>query len=344
MRTHHLITLITAVVGLAVLTAGCKKKGGEPSRPAKSKVHKPVRGAPPPGDLPADKSYLSGKVQAAVMDVQTEVDIEGMEPEGKITDDVKQAQADSVLKQRLVVSDDRGKAVFTTENFYIPKDTELRYLQTQRKYVLCDPAKKIYWAMTGSEIGNLLEGGPAMTRSGYSMTITDTQDKETIAGVEAVRSNAELKFNWSVKTKSGPKKGRVRVKLAIWHSADEKLKPSWGRMMVDFLTVPFQDAQGQKMVSQLKKRVKFPVKWSMEVVNEDKAKEKAAAYPKLVTVAQTLEVKEVDRDGLACPPAGYRPAAGPYEFDEGGQMISEELLSQIPPKPGKPPKDDVPKE
>lgn len=330
---------LVALMALALVVTGCKKEPKPEPKPEPG-VTEPAPG--PPGALPEDKAYSSGKVQAAMIDVETKVDLPNMGPEGTVGDELKRAQEGSVLSQTMTVTDDRGKMVFTTDNFYIPKGTELRYNPADKKYVLADSGKKTYWAMTGGEIGNLLEGGPAMTRKNYAIAITDTQEKETIAGLEAVRSDAELGFDWSVKTKTGEKKGKVRVKLAIWHSASPRLKEPWGKMMIDFLTVPFQDAEGQKVVDQLKSKVKFPLKWAMEVINESQAKEKGEAHPKLLTTAKRLEVKEVDKATLASPPAGFDPATGPYEFGEGGQTAPEELLAKIPAKKGQPPKDVEP--
>jgi hypothetical protein len=344
---------LVALVSLAILVTGCPKDTKKPVEPPKDPVAKPGPGPGPktppkpvqgPGALEADKDYAAGKVQAAVLEMQMKLDIPNMGPEGKVGDEVKKAQEGSVLTQNMTVSDDRGKMVFTTADFYIPQGTELRYNPAHKKYVLADPGKKTYWAMTGAEIGNLLEGGPAMKRTDYSITVTETKDKETIAGVEAIKSDAEIGFKWAVKTKTGEKKGTVKVKLAIWHSADEKLKAPWGKMMVDFLTVPFQDENGQKVVDELKSKVKFPVKWVMEVINEGQAKEKDEAHPKMVTVAQKLELKEIDKAELASPPAQFAAATGPYEFGEGGQTAGEDILSKIPAKPGKPPKDVEPPE
>jgi len=334
-------TCALALVG-ALLLAGCPKKE-KPVEPKKEPVAEPKAG-PAPGALPADTAYASGKVQVAKLAVETKVDVPNMGPEGKVDEAVKKAQESSVISQTMMVSDDRGKMVFTTESFYVPKGTELRYNPASKKYVLTDADKKAYWAMTGSEIGNLLEGGPSMKRTGYTIKITDTPEKATIAGVEAVRSDADLAFDWSVKTKSGDRSGKIKVKLAIWHSGDARLKEPWGDMMVDFLTVPFQDAEGQKIVDELKKKVKFPVKWSMEVNNEGQARDKDDAHPKLLTEAKSLEVIDVDRSELASPPAGYTPATGPYEFGEGGQTIGEDLLGKIPAKKGEPPKNVEPPE
>lgn len=344
----HTPTLV-ALVSLTLLVTGCPKDtkkplGDQPKDPVVKSGPGPGPGpktAPTqgPGALAVDKDYAGGKIQAAVLEMQMKLDIPNMGPEGKVGEEVKKAQAAAVLTQNMVVSDDRGKMIFTTDNFYITKGTELRYNPAHKKYVLSDPGKKTYWAMTGAEIGNLLEGGPAMKRTDYTISVTETKDKETIAGVEAIKSDAEIGFKWTVKTNSGEKKGTVKVKLAIWHSADEKLKAPWGKMMVDFLTVPFQDESGQKVVDELKSKVKFPVKWVMEVNNEGQAKEKGEPLPKMVTVAQKLEVKEIDKAELASPPAGFAAATGPYEFGEGGQTASEAILSKIPAKPGEPPKD-----
>ena len=181
-----------------------------------------------------------------------------------------------------------------------------------------------------------------MTRANYDIKITEGDEKETLAGFEAKKSDAVLTFDWAVKTKSGEKKGKVTVKLAIWHTADAKLKESWGDMMIDFLTVPFQDEAGQKVVSELKSKIKFPLKWAMEVDNEGQAKDKSDKPPRLVTAAQKVDITEVPRSELASPPTGIEPATGPYEFGQGGQTAKEELLGKLPARQGTPPKDVPP--
>ena len=348
MKTLH---VLVALVSLALLASGCPKKQDpaktDPTAKTEDPTKKPDEKKPDekkpdekaaPGALAADKDYVDGNVQAAVMEVQTKLDVPGMGPD-KAGDDVKKAQEGSVTTQTLTVSENRGKAIFTTEDFFIPKGTELRYNPAHKKYVLADQAKKEYWAMSGAEIGNLLEGGPVMTRSNYTIEIKNTEEKEKIAEFEGVKSDCEIGFDWKVKTKSGEKTGKVKVKLAIWHSADAKLKDPWGKMMLDFLTVPFQDEAGMKVVDELKAKIKFPLKWAMEVINEGQAKEKGESAPKLVTVAQKLEIKEIAKAELASPPAGFNPATGPYEFGKGGQTAKDDLLGKIPAKKGTPPKD-----
>jgi len=334
MKTLH---VLAALLSLAVLAAGCPKKGEETKDEKKQVVQKPAKELAP-GALPADTEYASGNVSALAMEVQTKLDV-AMTAGDKADGELKKAQEASVTTQTMTVSDDRGKLVFTTPDFYVPMGTELRYNPARKKYVLADPSKKQYWSMSGSEIGNLLEGGPAMTRTNYEIKITDTTEKETVAGYDAVKSDALLGFDWTVKTKTGEKKGKVKVKLAIWHSADAKLKEAWGDMMVDFLTVPFQDEGGQKVVAELKSKIKFPLKWAMEVENGGQAKEKGDQAPKLVTTAQKVDIKDVPKAELASPPAGLEPAVGPYEFGQGGQTAKDELLGKLPAKKGEPPKD-----
>jgi hypothetical protein len=338
------LPVLGAMVFLALLGTGCPKKPTAELKKDEKSTAKSDEKKGAVGALPADTEYVSGNIQAAAMDVQTKLDVPSLVPEGEADEAVKKAREGSVTTQTLVVSESRGKMIFTTEDFYVPKGTELRYNPAHKKYVLSDQAKKQYWAMTGSELGNLLEGGPSMSRSNYAIAIKDSDEKETIAGFETKRSDAEMGFDWSVKTKSGEKKGKVKVKLSIWHSADARLKAAWGKMMVDFLTVPFQDENGKKVVEELKGKIKFPVKWSMEVINEGQAKEKGESHPKLVTVAQKLEIKDLPKAELASPPAGFGPAGGPYEFGEGGQTAKEELLSKIPAKKGEPPKEVQPPE
>lgn len=332
MKTLH---TVVSLMSLALLVCGCPKKAPE------TRGDKKQAAPEKPGALPADSEYASGTTPAVVMEVQTRLDVD-IAPEGQVDEEVKKAQAASVTTQTMTVSEQRGKLVFTTEDFYVPKGTELRYSPASKRYVLADAAKKQYWAMTGSEIGNLLEGGPSMTRSHYDIKISDAQEKETIAGYEAQKSDALLSFDWAVKTKSGEKKGKVKVKLAIWHSGDARLKESWGDTMVDFLTVPFQDEGGQNIVGELKSKIRFPLKWVMEVDNEGQPREKGDQAPRLVTVAQKVEIKNVPRSELASPPAGFAPASGPYEFGEGGQTAKEELLGKLPARKGAPPESAPP--
>ncbi len=329
---------VLAVIGLSIGMYGCPKKS--PTEPQAEPQKKTVTPAPPVvGTLPPDADYAAGKVEAAVMTMKTRVDAPGMIPEGAVDEDLKKAQENSFTTQRWSVSEHRGKLVFNTPDFIVPQGTELRYSPGKSQYVLVDPRLKAYWAMTGAEIGNLLEGGPSTQRSNYTVTVEDTKESETVAGFTAQRSNVALGFDWSVKTKAGNKQGKIKIKLAIWHTAEAALKPAWGEMMVDFLTFPFQDKEGKGVVDQLKSKLKFPVKWSMEVVNETMDKRGAGEVrPKFVTVAQKIEVKEIARESLALPPAGFNAARSPYEFGEGGQTIREELLAKIPAKKGAPPK------
>jgi hypothetical protein len=314
------------------MLSGCKKEVKKPVRqPSRARGEKPVPRIQ--GALAEDTAYANGKVQAAVMEIQTRVALPDLGPQGEVSEEVKRAQERSVLTQTLTVTEDRGKMVFETPDFYIPKGTELRYNPAHKRYVLAAMDKRIYWAMSGAELGNLLEGGPVMRRTSYTVELTDTTQKEVVAGVEAVRTDAELGFDWSIRAKTGERKGKIRVKLAIWHSADPKLKESWGRMMVDFLTVPFQDESGKDAVEKLKSRVKFPVKWVMEVHREGQARDQADLPARLLTTARRLDIVEVDRRSLASPPAGLTPATSPYSFGEGGQTASEELLSKLPAQP-----------
>ncbi|MCC6751711.1 MAG: hypothetical protein IT371_28925 [Deltaproteobacteria bacterium] len=343
MRTMHVVAV---AFGLALLGPGCKKDEPKPEEPktdpkaAKEPPKKPEEPAGGPGALATDTAFAAGNVPAASLTLKTKLDIPGFG--GKGEGDVKKAQEGSVMTQSMVVADERGKLTFTTEDGFIPKGTELRYNPATKKYVLSDPGKKTYWALAGAEVGNLLEGGPSVTRSAYTITLKDGKDKAKVAGMETVQTDAVLGFDWKVKSKDGEKSGKVKVNLTIWHAADAKLKEAWGKLMVDFLTLPFQDAEGQKVVDQLKAKVKFPLKWSMEIVNEGGAKEKGEAHPKLVTEAQTVDVKEVAKSELATPPAGFNPATGPYEFGQGGQTAKEDLLAKLPAKKGTPPKDVQP--
>ncbi|MCA9668150.1 MAG: hypothetical protein KC503_21275 [Myxococcales bacterium] len=350
MRMRRLCVVFVAA-GALMLLGGCKKKKpgggtgtGTTAAPKKGTGDAPGTTKPAAGGLPADTAYASGNTKGVAMALEMKLEVPGLDKGPKGGDDLKAAQAGSVFKQAMHVDDKRGRMVFQTKDSYIPEGTELRYDPSKKKYVLADPGKKKYWVMTGSELGNLLEGGPGMTRMNYKIEVTDGKAKETVAGIEAALSKAKLSFDWKVKAKGGEKTGKITVNLDIWHTADKKFKAEWGDMMIDFLTVPFQDADGQKVVDELKKKINFPVKWAMEVISEGgggKSKEPAKA-PKMVTTATSVEVKDLPKADLAYPPAGYAAAEGPYQFGKGGQTADKDVLGKIPAKKGKPPKDHKP--
>jgi len=334
-----------SVLCVALALAGCPQKKDK-NEPPPTPVTKAAP-APAVGGLPADAAYQSGEVEAAVLDLQTLIDVPGLADADKLDEQLKQAQLDSALTQSMAIADERGRLVFTTKDSYMPPGTELRYHPARKRYVLADPKTRRYWVMGGGELGNLLEGGPALTRKGYTVEIKDHPDKATMAGFEARRSEATIGFTWTVKLKKASKSGKVAVRLTIWHTDDARLKPVWGQMMIDFLTLPFQDAGGQKVVDALKSKIRFPVQWTMDVTGAGEGDKKQkqtgqAERSRFTTSARSLQIKRVRRADLAYPPAGFKPASDPYRFGEGGQTASPELLAKVPAKPGKPPKDVEP--
>jgi len=339
--------ILAALALLCILCAGCKKKtppaAGEPAVEPKSVPQPKAAEAPRAGALLPDKEYADGQVSAAVIHLQTRVD-QGGAPSGTQSEEVKKARQESAEYQVITVSEDRGKLVFATDDYYIPRGTELRYNPADDgRYVLADPRKSQYWVMSGGELGNLLEGGPSVARSGYTIDIKAPQEQaEAIAGVKVSKTDARITFDWSLKTKSGDKSGKVVVALAIWHSADAKLKHRWGQMMVDFLTVPFQDDSGRQVVHKLKQQIKFPLKWSMQVSNKRQGKDPGDDNLKLVSTATKLEVLDVPRKELASPPAAFAAALGPYEFGDGGQTVDPAILAKLPATKGAPPKNIEP--
>ncbi len=333
MRRFYVVAL---AVSFALVATGCPKKKSPAKKPgtgtAKATKPKPKE-VKSPNALPADKAWATGKTKGVTLAVKTELKVAGMVVGKK----AKDAPPTNAMTQIMHVTEGRGVVIETTENGPIPKGTELRYSAVAKKYVLADPAKKQYWAMTGSQLGNVMEGGPELTRSNFAITVTDTKEKAKIAGFDTVRSDAIISFDWKVKTKKGDKKGKIKVKLALWHSADAKLSDAWGDSLISLMAIPFQDVDSQKVVDELKKKIKFPVKWAMEFVQEGGKQEKGESFPKLVTTATKIEVTDLDKSAFQWPPVAYKPAMGPYTFGEGGQTMGEGDLGKLPAKEGKKP-------
>lgn len=329
---------LVMTLSLALVVTGCpEKKKAKPADPGKTpavKKETPKSAAANPNTLPEDKAWATGKLKGVTLAVKTELVIPGM-------GDAKAAPA-TAMTQTMEVVEGRGRATETTEKGHIPKGTELRYNAVAKKYVMTDPAKKMYWAMTGSQLANVMEGGPELKRSNYVVKITEGKEKEKVAGYDATKVNAEISFDWEVKSKDGPKKGKIKVNLGIWHTADAKFNEKWGDTLIALMAIPFQDKDSQKVVNDLNKAVKFPVKWEMEFVQEGAKQEKGESFPKLVSTATKIDIGEIDKASFQWPPAGFNPATGPYTFGEGGQTATEDDLGKLPAKEGTPPKNVEP--
>lgn len=332
-RAAALLALVAAVAG-----SGCKERG--PKGPSADEAKGLTVGAGPPGarSLPEDRGYAQGSIRAAVLKMETHVVHAGpAATDGEAG--LAKARKDAAIRQTMVVSDARGKIVSDSEEFILPRGTELRYNAALLVYALCDMKRKQYWAMKGAEVGNLLEGGPEAHRTSYTIAFTERPalSRETLVGIETEPLEALVAFDYRIKLKDGEKSGRVKLTLQIWHTEDKRLEPAWRNMLIDLLTMPFQDDQGQTIVAELKRRVAFPLMWSVEVDNPTQKREAKDLPARIVTRATALTVKSLPQSELAAPPAGFTPAKEPFQFALDGQTVSEEILGTLPARKGPPP-------
>ncbi len=350
---RRLIILI-ALVALAV--PGCKKKDapskGKATRPAKAakdRPGEPGKGAPskdnpgaPPGvrAVPPDNEFAKGKAKAASLELKTTMEIP--DPGGKPTtdDEVLQAMERSSINQNMLINGERGKLIFNTAGWYVPEGTEVRYLPAKKQYMLVHMGDRNYWTMNGSELGNFLEGGPAVERTDYLVEFLPTDsDVLNVLDFKAEHTEGELSFDWKVKLKSGLRTGRVRISLSILHTRDKRLPAAWKNTFIDFLTLPFQGQAGAAAMAKIKAKIGFPLRWKMQVVNESQTKKKEDVPITLNTQVILLKIKDVDRRELAYPPEGCNPAHEPFKFKEGGQSVSEKVLAKLPARKGTAPKE-----
>lgn len=312
------------------LGGGCKER-------KKASVTAPPGGGAAHNRLAPDESHARGEVEVARMTLRTRLEVPGMKQPGADDEVLAKARQASALEHRLVVSEQRGKLLFAAGDLLLPRGTELRYHAEQARYLLCDRGQKRYWLLSGAEVGRLLEGGPAAERAEYSLKLQPAKAVEQkVAGMAVKRTDGELRFAWALTVRGQQRRGKVRVGLSIWHTADKRLKGRWAERMIEFLTVPFQDRRGAEVLTQLKKAIGFPVKWSMTVQRTDGGKKAEGTPPRLVSEVTELSLGKVARADLAAPPAGYQPASGPYQLQGDGQTVSEEVLSHLPARQGAP--------
>ncbi|MFH1132031.1 MAG: hypothetical protein V1754_11895 [Pseudomonadota bacterium] len=327
---HRIKLFLFAFFGGPFLLLGCTQQNDQPQKtlsPGTAKIERDGKDNSI-NIIKPDLEFSSGNTESVSLQFETHLMVPDLTNAKTYDNEIEKAQAQPVMKHTMVIAQGRGKMTFTTENSYIPQGTELRYDSTKNLYVLSDPTQKRYWTFLGAEIGNILEGGPATQRTNYRILITNTPETSVILGLKTKRTNAFLRFRWQMKNRQ--KSGEIAANLGIWHTKDPRLKPAWSKLLVDFLSIPFQDRNGQVVVAELKSKIDFPVKWEMELVPEKKHADDATA-PKLVTTATSLLIENIPKQRLATPPMGFLPANFPYLFSsKDGQTVTEALLAKLP--------------
>ncbi len=349
--------ILLAVVALALPACSKKKraKASDPGAPPHTKSSiKRVQPTPEtdpsgPRKIEADKKYLKGKVKAVTLLLRTimrPATEEGHAPKEKTGDKaMDQALAVSPLTQTMIISAERGKLIFNSDKWFIPKGTEVRYRPDKKSYLLVSQEKELYWAMSGGELANFLEGGPPVKRGMYKLDLEKAAPlPHDIHGYKVSITEGEISFSWEARLKGGSRQGRIKAQLTIQHTDDKRLSKAWKNTFIDFLTLPFQDKEGRKVVDQLKEKIGFPLLWSMQIVTGGKKKDGERPVL-LLTQVEEINYGEALKEDLAAPPPILRPAPEPFPLGKGGQTVSEELLGKLPARKGKPPANvEVPKE
>ena len=246
----------------------------------------------------------------------------------------KQLEEASKFLQTLDITDGRSKIILQSANFFLGKGTFIIYDAATKKYVLANPTKKDYHALTGQELGNLFEGGPPIERNNYQVSIKDTPDKEKVAGFDTIKSEVSIAFKWKVKFKDSTKTGDATLKMLVWHTADAKFKPDWAKLMIDFVGIPFQDPEGEKVLDTLKAKLKFPLKWQMEE-NANLGNDRVA--PQLVTTVTKVDFKQFPKSDFMFPPKGYNFSTLPVMAGaaQAQETADPTALQKLREKPGK---------
>jgi hypothetical protein len=212
------------------------------------------------------------------------------------------------------------------DNMPMPEGSYILYDGPGKRYAFVASGKKEYRLLPSGQIASLFEGGPSTGRSNYTVTVTDTAEKKTISGFESIKSDVEVGFDWTLKFAGKTKTGKTKAKLAVWHTADPKLKDGWAKQMIDFVTLPFQDDEGRKVADTLKAKLKFPLEWGMEVnKNEDGGESKA----NVSTTVTKVDVGKIPANTFQIPPPGMTATQEPWSPGKSKQLTSEDDLAKL---------------
>jgi hypothetical protein len=304
-----------------LVVAGC------PEKPQEGPPGKGVAAVKPTAEDP--RFGKADPVESVSVDTEMSQDLQ-TETKGRTAGELAMAKAmseASKFKMAVTITDDRTRMTIDGKNMPMPAGSYVVHDAPGRRYAFVEKGKDEYHLLNGAEITSLFEGGPTTGRTNYTVNVTDTAEKETVAGFDCIRSNVEVGFDWTVKFENKTKSGKTRATLVVWHTADAKLKPAWAREMIDFLTLPFQDDEGRKVADTLKARLKFPLRWRMEVVVD--GLESDAKPPIITTTTTKVAVAKTPGTTFQIPPAGLKRADGPWNPGKGGAVMDEAELPKL---------------
>jgi hypothetical protein len=322
---------------VALFSVGCPEKPKEgPGTPAGDKGG---TGAAPAA--PEDTKYSKAD---PIDGVTIETEMSGETPDipggGKRTPAeeaaIKAMAEKAKFRMTLKITDERTRMTVVGDNMPMPEGSYIVYDGPGKRYAFVAAGKKEYRLLPSGQIASLFEGGPSSGRSNYTVTVTDTAEKKTISGFESIKSDVEVGFDWTLKFAGKTKTGKTKAKLAVWHTADPKLKDGWAKQMIDFVTLPFQDDEGRKVADTLKAKLKFPLEWGMEVnKNEDGGESKA----NVSTTVTKVDVGKIPSNTFQIPPPGMTATQEPWSPGKSKQLTSEDDIAKLrekeePKKPG----------
>jgi hypothetical protein len=322
---------VAAIVGaVALLSVGCPEK---PKQGPGGGAGESGGGA---GKTPAPAAPEDAKYSKAdpIDGVTIETEMSGETPDipggGKRTPAeeaaIKAMAEKAKFRMTLKITDERTLMTVVGDNMPMPEGSYIVYDGPGKRYAFVAAGKKEYRLLPSGQIASLFEGGPSTGRSNYTVTVTDTAEKKTISGFEAIKSDVEVGFDWTLKFAGKTKTGKTKAKLAVWHTADPKLKDSWAKQMIDFVTLPFQDDEGRKVADTLKAKLKFPLEWGMEVnKNEDGAESKA----NVSTTVTKVDVGKIPANTFQIPPPGMTATQEPWSPGKSKQLTSEDDIAKL---------------
>lgn len=276
--------------------------------------------------------HADERIKALSLDLETRLDFPSLAKELYRSTDLslKEAFRASGWLQRFVISDERAKAMLLSKDVPLPEGTEIRYAPTKNLYLIYQPHDKRFWSFNGVELANFLEGGPRVRHQHYQYALKHRDESARLLERKVTKTTITLSFDWEVSlgtpSEGGTQRGKSQTEIDVWHTKDPSIKTAWAEMMIDFLTMPFQNEEGRQVLAKIKPELGFPLKWEIAMTIPSEKQQP----PRLVSEAKSLSLVQVSRRELAVPPKEGTSAREPFQFAPGGQTVSEETLAKIP--------------
>ncbi len=234
----------------------------------------------------------------------------------------------STLTSRFYLAGDVSRQEILSTDFVLPPGTLVFHRGGEKTYTIADPKAKTYLVMDSEALLNALEGGAGIVNSQYQATVQHTDERKTIAGMDARKSVLTVTYVSSIPFENDRVLVQQKSAIEVWHTSALVSSAA-----TDHFFFNFQRDKTSEVRKTMAREIGFPMEVNI-VVTQGTGKKGETPQPGSLHMVVTEATRaKIDSDALRIPPEGYRRIEkNPYfaagALSDAGAKISREPAKQ----------------